>query len=431
MNVRRSDGRRTIASGTIASGFSLTELLLAMSLFSVLGMGMIALLSRSTDFLNDGASATETLDALQTFSETFESDVRTLYTQPRNFESRPDVRLYSDFVESDVGEDGKPDVRLQRLFFVRLIPGEATNRVTRRAGVNVEQTKMLDQDADLAEAFDGLLRPTGGLMEVFWMMVPESEKDLAVCRLYRGFRSPIGGEKTLLPIVPSNDPSATDQERGPVHLKDVKKVARPILSGVLYFGVEFWSRRTKTWKRDVPPQSGGPLPTWDSSRGVLPKSALTDGFYYAKVPDAAGFGGEEWNSLDDPTDDTFPRRLRVIIVVEELGRNAKTGLLDEAVSVDDATIPLADTRFLPGTEAQERYVKIDGEWIRFEGVDGNTLTGCSRGRRGTIAKGHKVGAIVHHGRTLVREFALATFRDTYSDELPSLGGRGGLRKRPR
>jgi hypothetical protein len=395
-----------------AAGYSLTELLLAMGLFSLLGVGLVALLSRATDFLTAGASSTETMDALQTFSDSFGEDVTTLYTIPDSETGVPQVRLYSDYVKTDIDGDEKPDARIQRLCFVRLIPREATAALTRSAGTKIGAEGYMDQSNDVMEAAEGQLRATGGLMEAFWAAVPDSKDDVAVMRLYRGYRSPIGGTGSLLPLGDAAEPGTLPSERGPVHKAEIVNVAhaKPILSGVLHFGVEFWSRDTKTWDDQVQPRAGGALNTWDSTRGILPglpSRSRDEGFFLAKSPE----------SLADPTDDTFPRRLRVTLVVEEVGSNASVGFLVADLSQDAKTIDLSETGFIPTTESARRFVKIGAEWIRFEGVTDNGLTGCSRGQRGTLAQAHPAGGRVHHGRTVVREYGLAAFRDTYSDRL--------------
>jgi hypothetical protein len=290
----------------------------------------------------------------------------------------------------------------------------------------------VDQQDDAAEGAAGKLRPTGGLMEVFWTAVPESNDDLAVMTLYRGVRSPIGtppsvapgpggaapaglaaGPPSLLPVRAGTDAMAAGMaERGPLDLPEIRSVARPVLAGVLHFGVEFWGRKTETWDPGEPPPKG-PLEGWDSTRGVLAKGKGTEGFFLARSAD----------SLDDPGDDTYPRRLRVTLVVEEVGRNALTGRLFGELAADSKIVELYDARFLPATDTARRFVKIGAEWIEFETVEGNRLQGCRRGARGTVAAAHSQGARVHHGRTIVKEYAVATFRDAYRDELPALTGR--------
>jgi hypothetical protein len=182
---------------------------------------------------------------------------------------------------------------------------------------------------------------------------------------------------------------------------------------VLHFGLEFWSRRTETWDPSEPPPKGPSL-LWDSTRAILPKGKGLDGFFFAQP-------GRD--SLADPGDDTYPRRIRVTVVVEEVGRNALTGRLFGDVAPDAKSIELYDAKFLPTTDTTQRHVKIGAEWIQFEDVSGNRLTGCKRGVRGTTAAAHTAGAFVHHGRTIVKEYAVATFRDAYRDELPALTGR--------
>ncbi len=400
-------------------GFTLMELLLSMSMLSVIGLGVVALLNRAATMLSQGASAVETLDSLQLFAETFDRDIGTIYTMRDSDTGRPDVRLYADYAGSDVDADQKPDAQVQRFFFVRMIPNEATSSLTRQAGVAVEAKSYLDQNDDAKEAAADDLRATGGLMEVVWMAVPQSGGDPAVLRLFRGFRSPIGGSGSLLPHKPASDPSALPQERGILHVPEVQAAARPILNGVLHFGVQFWARRTKTWDRTLKPSAGGPLFTWDSSRGILPKSSGTDGFWFAKPITVEG------SSLDDPTDDTFPRRIRVTLVVEELGRNAKVSSLLDPLSAESKHLAVEDTGFIPTVEGSERFVKVGSEWIQFEAVDGHTLRGCRRGARGTKAQSHPARSRVHHGRTVILEYRIPTYRDTYQDELPTYTGRGG------
>ncbi len=407
---------RAHGSPASAGGFSLMELLLAMSLFSLVSIGLVALLSRASDFLTTGQSSSDTLDALQTFSEAFSADVETLYTVADCETGRPDVRLFSDHVDCDVDGDEKPDARMQRLFFVRLIPREATAAVTRYAGTQLNVKGVLDQVGDIEESDEHKLRATGGLQEVFWATVPDSVVDTAVTTLYRGFRSPIGGPESLFPTGAFGDPGVSKQERGPADRKEIVARARPIMSGVLYFGVQFWSRRTNTWDTAMDPRNGGALSTWDSTRGILRTQGNRErytGFFLAKGPE----------STDDPTDDTFPRRVRVTLAVEPVGSASISGFLRSDLTADGKVIDLEDARFVPATDTAERHVKIGSEWIRFEAIEGNQLTGCTRGVRGTTAEAHLSGSRVHHGRTVVRDYTISTFRDTYQDDLPAFGGR--------
>lgn len=398
-----------------SAGFSLMELMLAMALFSLLSVSLVTLLSRATGLLAEGNSGVDTLDKLQLFSETFEKDAATIYTQRDSDEGIPDVRFYSDFADSRYDpEDDKAVVTVQRLMFVRMIPNEATSTLTRQAGSAIGEgaKEYLDQKDDTLESSEGRLRATGGQMAVMYTAIPESTDDPAVLTLFRAIRSPLGGDKSLLPTLRATDPSATVERRGPLHLKEVQEVADPLLKGVLYFGVEFWGRKTRVWDTNMRPPAGS-SPTWDSTRGILDGSRGTAGFHLAKF----GVGAE--SSLSDPVDDVFPRRMRVTLVVEELGRNARTGLLADDISADARSLELLSTSFIPTVEGARRFVKIGTEWIEFMGNDDGSLTNLKRGARGTTAQAHVADSVVHHGRTLVREFVIPTYRDTYQEDLSS------------
>jgi hypothetical protein len=319
-----------------------------------------------------------------------------------------------------VNGDKKPDLTIQRLFFVRVIPNESSSDAGWNSGVDVAAKDYLNQVDDAKKVANRTLKASGGMMEVFWTALPESENDLAVLQVYRGYRAPPGGPGSLLPLKGGSDPLGTGSARGAMNSVDVRAVARPILSGVLFFGVDFWSRRTNTWDSKVRARDGGPLPTWDSTRGILPLGEDLSSFALSKRT-----GVQDDTSLNDPTDDTFPRKVRVTCVVEELGRNARVGYLNDDLVADAKTFSVSDTRFFPAVDTAQRYVKVDGEWIEVGLPTGGSFPVIRRGARGTVAASHSAGAKVHHGRTFVQEYDVAAFRDTYRDEIGTQTGRGG------
>jgi len=414
---------------TARDGYTLIELLLAMALFASLSTGLIALLARSSDFLATGASQTETMDSLQTFAEQFGADVATIESRPDCDTGRPDVRMYSDWAGCKLSiTSTRPDATIQRLFFVRAIPGELGTPWGRQSGLNVRADRCLDNTPDdVKNMTEGKLRSSGGLMEVLWTAMPESPDDPSVMQIWRGFRAPIGdppksataASKSLLPKLSWKDPMASETDRGPCDAAEIRARARPVLSGVLYFGVDFWSRRTTTWDATVRPGDGGPFLTWDSTRGIMQQGEDADSFWLSKKK-----GFQDTTSLDDPTDDVFPRKIRATVVVEELGRNARVGFLEESLGNDTKTLVVSDTRFFPASETSRRYLKIDGEWMEVGVPSGHTIAVLRRGVRGTVATKHDAGAKVHHGRTFVQEYDVATFRDATGDELGARTGRG-------
>jgi len=407
------------------AGYTLIELLLAMALFSALSTGLIALLARSSEFLATGASQTETMDSIQTFAEAFGSDVATLSSRADCDTGVPDVRLFCDFANSDTDGDKKPDLTIQRLFFVRMIPNESSFETGRRSGMYVGAKDYVNGIGyDEKKAADGTLRASGGLMEVFWTALPDAGATPGVLQIWRGYRSPPGGPGSLLPMKGGRDPLATAAEKGIVDAVAVRAVARPILSGVLYFYVDFWGRHTTTWDAKMRNRDGGPFRTWDSTRGILPLGEDDiDGFYLSKKTNQ-----QDTTSLLDSTDDTYPRKIRVTCVIEELGRNARVGYLNDDLPKESKTIPCADTRFFPATDTSRRYVKIENEWIEVGLPVNGAFPVLARAARGTQAAMHSAGAMIHHGRSFVQEYDVAAFRDTYRDELGAQTGRGGYGK---
>lgn len=405
------------------SGYTLIELLLAMALFSALSTGLIALLARSSEFLASGASQTETMDSIGTFAEAFGGDVATMASRADAENGRPDVRLFCDWADCDVDGDKKPDAVIERLFFVRAIPNASSSDSAWSSGVQIGAKDYLNQIDDAKKVTNASLKASGGLMEVFWTAVPESTDDLAVMQIWRGYRAPPGGPGSLFPLKGAKDPVAPASEKGPVNKVDVRAVAKPMLSGVLFFGVDFWARRTTTWDHKVRPRDNGPLATWDSTRGILPLGEDLDSFWFSKRT-----GMQDQTSLNDPTDDTYPRKIRVTCVIEELGRNARVGYLTDDLPPDVKSIPCADTRFFPAIDTAQRFVKIEAEWIEVGLPDRGSFPVVRRGARGTLPALHRAGSKVHHGRSFVQEYDVAAFRDTYRDELGANTSRGGFGK---
>ncbi|MHC4821900.1 MAG: PulJ/GspJ family protein [Planctomycetota bacterium] len=402
-----------------SAGFSLVELLIAMAIFSVLGLALIALLRQSTVFLEQGQSGSERYDMLETADRIFQDDLVNLYSRPSTPEGEPDVRLYSDFVGWDTDADKVMDTETQRLAFVRSIRGEVTDPMLRRAGSKPGATGRVDGTDDEKERSEFDHRAAGGKQEVMFLLVPgKAEDEPGVGALYRGSRTPIGGRDSYLPWEPL-DSRVRGKTRSGIHtLEEAKKAGlRPVLNGVLHLSFHFWSRHTRPGdaelvkngaiKDDIPPElgGGGLSRTWDSTRGILPLGARPDQFFLAK--------GSE--SLAYPTDDVFPRRIRVVMVVDRIGIDANTGELTRDLGPDDTTIHVDTTKFAPSIDPVSRFIKIGNEWIQWSDRDGKTFTVEKRGVRGTKRGAHPSGDLVRAGATLVREYDIPAFREDWND----------------
>jgi len=236
--------------------------------------------------------------------------------------------------------------------------------------------------------------PTGGLREVCYVAVPEDPDYPALLTLYHGWRSPVGGEGSLL------EPESLDT------LREIHEACRPIATGLLYLGV--------TWRRvfatDWEPTMGGvgehdPYVgrIWDSTRALDPKFPL--------------FRGRE--SLGDPSDDVFPAwaRLTVTLVAPSavgLGRG-ETALAAD-VGQDEPVILVENARVLLGPGPDERWLKVDGEWMRYRTAKVDLASGkvsVERGGRGSKKAMHEGGAEVYVGLTS-RSIVRLLYRDHFA-----------------
>ncbi len=376
---------------TRTRGFTLVELILAMSLFLVLGTALVALLARAMDFLDTGSQGTEVLDKSMDFLRPLKADLQNVLVERRGDPGVPEIRFYSDYVPLDPGGKGRTTMWAQRLAFVRSTEEEAADRVTRAAGTKAGAQAFLDGRNDGPEAAAGRLRAPGGMQEVLYMAVPEDPRDPGLLTLYRGIRSPVGGPGSLL------DPKTVRSAA------DLKKVAQPLLAGVLHFEVRFWTSRTKSWQPDsVVPSEDGPALSWDSTRGILPPGLRPNRFPFARGP----------ASLADPRDDISPRAVRVQVVFEPTGTDVRIARLLEPVDERQTRVEVDTPEIASLTD--DRAIKVGAEWMSYSSILGTTFSIVNRGFRGTEATRHAAGERVRVGTRVEREIRIPAFREDRS-----------------
>ncbi|MFG0319156.1 MAG: hypothetical protein ACF8XB_17920, partial [Planctomycetota bacterium JB042] len=305
----------------------------------------------------------------------------------------PDVRMLVDHGIFDIDANDVDESTLQRVRFVRSCPEERTDNRLRTAGDRVGGTAgVSDVVTDVSELDVRAARATGGMAEVAYATarLPEKGADPALLSLYRMFRTPIGRDDSLFRSAAFDDPKKLDAE------------AVLLAENVLYFGVELWSRDTRSF--DDPPNSDtGPLTVWDSTRGVLLDRIGANRFLLAK--DEASLG-EAW-------DDVFPRRLRFTLVVDADEDQSGELRLADAVTASTNRIRIDSPRAVRG-ETPFPYVKVEAEWMRWTAAEDGWLT-VERGVRGTTAMEHEAGARVRTGRSFQRVIELPVFREDWND----------------
>lgn len=391
-------------------GFTLVELVTTATIFAILGAMLFSMVRSGMDMWSRGEMQREELERSTIVLETIGRELRSAFTENDAVAGSSDVRFLSDFVDLDSDGDGFKETRLQRLLFVRINSEERENLELRTAGdlplgqryfmlAPVDEDEILDPD-DL-EAGMGLHRPTGGLAEVAFMAFPPMAKGRIITgrplNFCRGYRTPIGGEKSFF------IPGELDTVKGAAsHLV-------PVMGGVLHLEFRYCGQDSVSFDTQSAPggKEGGAGYVWDSTRGLHPIEALDgpNSFVLARGP----------GSLDDPADDVFPSLVQATVVIAAGGRREPLARLRLALkSVDrrifvDAVRPFEDWRF------GEQLVRIGSEWIRFSRVESGELIVAERGVRNTIPSDHKRGTPVFAGRTFSALIAVPAQKE-YWDE---------------
>ncbi|MBI2193619.1 MAG: type II secretion system protein [Planctomycetes bacterium] len=491
------------------SAYTLLEILVVVGVFTVLGSILVSLLYGGLRTWRRGEVGRQAFEKGQIALDQIREDLLAVFTteSPDTFcPARPvEIRFSCRYVE----DPENPGIYKQELAFVRTAPQQVKNLLGSRPGNGLDddadgsarssdgtdndgdrwllRNNGLDDDGDLEvdeadegnlgrdEAGEGIdeewynsidddgdgqidedLRPLGDLMQVRYQWAGDS--------LRRGFQSPLGAARD--PLDPSRSLS-TDPERFALLATPVTDKSNPpqplvLISGVLYFGVQFWTPHTTGWDeplgkgdpdRTPTPIPGGPEELWDSTRGrTLADRVLTVSnpagvggvtllgldarpasaskrkvgsqnieFYYYKPP-AGSITSYNYlppvlpagasDSLFDPSDDVYPKRLQITLVVTNTRGVARSAVLqsplaaasENAIQVDDASV------FVPDTYP---FVKIDHEWFRYSFIRGNTLviTEDGRGARGSLAAAHAAGTEVRTGTTFVLTLDLPSYRE--------------------
>ena len=391
--------------------FTLLEVLVAMSLFTVVGFAVVLLMKAGVDMWVGGNAISQQEDRLEQSLPRLDDDVRMVSIpaladlipfDPENPDPRTEPsplpainRMISGVHSYKIGERTVPS---RYWAFVREIGPTELDAYVRRAGTNREADAYIDGKNDEEEFKEKKHKATGGLMEVLWIYLPD-EKQPGVGSLCRSFRSPIGGKDTLL------DP----KNHADLDVVRTKIKPEPILSNILYFDIWFWTEFTTTWNGELTvtqrPKAGqdgkvrlftsGPSYTWDSTRAILSKKD----FGMALGPQSIGF----------MSDDIWPRRVRVRVAVAEEDTELAKGIGDAG------PFTVVSTDFAVGRgDIAGDYFKIGDEWIQVAGRDVRQLDHFlvdRRGALGTNAVAHGRGKTVYYGRMMDFVLSIPSFRD--------------------
>jgi len=372
--------------------------MVAMSIFMVLGSMLVVALRSGVDIWRITEDKRVMYEQAHLILKQIESDLVNVAVPQPGEEGDVRVRFLCDLDAN----------RRYRLRFVRTLKGGMEDGVLRMSGTGPPDT--YEDVLDSEGSRDKKLQPLGGLMEVCYVMDPDPASNI----MYRGVRSPVGGEGSLF-----RDENLNTR-------KKIMERCYPVADGVLYLGFRFWTQYTTTWDlhvflSDTLGSPCGPEVIWDSTRGVLPNPRDPGA---KRNPNVFWLGAGE-GSRHDPSDDVFPRQMQVELVATAGGGGPRATLVqdldrkDRVVAVDSA-----------GSFATEedpdmfRYIRIGAEWIYYESRTKLKFETRSRGARGTKAAGHEAGEEVLGGRPFVLTVKIPSHRGHwYGDQRSKLRAR--------
>jgi prepilin-type N-terminal cleavage/methylation domain-containing protein len=399
------------------AGFTLLELLIAMSIFAVLGTAAVILMQQGAALFGAGARESELSDRQDDLLPELKRDLARLCL-PDRFDPPPlppdetalggappppppppvAERLRSGtLLLREAADSSVKSQPCTYLSFVISTGDEGHDPRLRTAGDTppLSETAKAFTKAEVDKSARGtVFLPTGGRMEVCWIAVPMDPRYPGVLSVFRGYRAPVGGPETLLD--PANFDTVT-KIRAKFDLRH---------EGVLQFTVTWRRVIADTWNETVGRAAGDDVPyvgpMWDSTR------ALERTWPLHKSP----------ASLSDPSDDWFPQYVRLEATVAPasfLGYGRGEARLNVPVGSDDLRVALDVITPLMGPgPADGRWLKVENEWMRFDrskiDIDKREVP-VERGQRGTTKVAHDAGADAYVGQAAVEVIRLPVWRD--------------------
>ncbi len=376
------------------AGFTLVELLIAMTLFLGIAFVLYSFVRGGVDMWRTGERRQDLYERAQLAFSRIDADLRCTFRPQRFEEATPAAMFLSDRPDmpkkdrrgNRVDERKRPlGVIGSRLRFVRTIRGEFQNPATRFSGLapgakDVYRFKPdVDQDG---EPLERDYRAPAGLMEVAYLATALPEQDDGTTTLLRAAQTPVGERNTFF-----DDDVIQDAE--------FLSWATPVVDGILFFGLEFWDQHTDRWADDRAEAFTDGV--WDSTRG-----RLQDFKFYRK------------GSLTSDLDDVYPRRVRVRLVVGRPGDPSMSAKLRDGLVLGEKGLRVDR----PGGLAIQNsaFVLVGGtELMRIERVGGTRAKIVQRGVFGTREGSHEAGAPVVWGELFTRVVNIPCYREDWNE----------------
>lgn len=336
------------------AGFTLAELLVAVAILVLLGMGLYGALASTIAIWRRGESQRQTEEEGRSILAQVTADLESVF--PIEPVGTPTPGFFVD-----VSPGGDVLIRM-----ARARGGRDENFWTRQGG---EETVADGSDAYHIAGHrpdpDQPLRALGGVSEVFFVYLS------ATRTLWRGERAPVGGPGSLF------------DWNTVTNLDVIEAVGTALSRNVLAFDLYFWGPETTTWDPGVIARAGGPLRIWDSTAANPDFRAVSADFGAL----AADLGGA-----------FLPVKVRLSIVVASPDGGERTARLSRALEAGDTTVAVNRADGFPGPDDPFPYMRIEDEWVRLRSRQANLFT-VERGARGSTAVAHPVSRTSAGGAT--------------------------------
>jgi hypothetical protein len=398
--------------------------MVAMAMFAMLGTAVVSLLAQGLNLFSEGTASTSMQDRLQAVLPAIRADVSAIQpveasgvpppvappdetgapapagpAAPTVAAEPPACRLRSGWVKlTDLPSEVAP---VYYAAFVRTHARESEDPQLRDAGsasaATAGEMRAYEPATVDGGAVGGPLLAPGGLLEVVWVAVPEDPDLPGILTLYRLFRAPAGGPKSIV------DPRAFDS------LGKIRVLGRVVQRGVLDFRITWRNVFAQSWAdgavRAGRVQDGEPYvgEVWDSTRALDDKCPL----YRSK------------DSVGDVRDDVSPCRARIEMTLVTPGPfgfgRGDTITAETVAGSDEKNVVLDDVRPLLRAGPADRWLKVGGEWMStsIDAVNPETRRAVvRRGQRGTTAREHASGTPVYVGVEVGTDVPLV-YKDKY------------------
>jgi hypothetical protein len=395
---------QTTEPRTAQLGFTILELTVVMGLLSIFMMFLLQIVFTTTEVFHTGNADQETSARLIAATRPVEESLQDMIGPSREDKRQAsDARLLVQW--APIGFVGKGGIgRMQVLRSTVRVPKYVEKELlTARFRAAAEEDVGDSDPQELLAAIRAMIQRTGfkGRGEMLLIAWPEGDAEGAYFDLRRGVFLP--GRAMVFREANGNSLLELRDIAAEFPAKSILAHTEVIATGLLYLSYRMSCQYTENWTEG--PDGKGPERVWDSARA---------GWFVEGEFDIDKFSMDLGSiSIDDSTDDVYPRYIEVTIVAARSSRELPEALLAEEIGETDKRIRLISEDRLPHV-VHDRFLKIGSEWIQYGALQGRTLTGVRRGMRGTKRKRHDRRTGVRAGRTNVIKIKILHSRDSWN-----------------